>query len=68
MNSNGPGARFTKYLTTILLQIIRQAYSHRYPTITPKLRSTYDGRLIYKTPYEGREVSLTYDSQYGKIV
>jgi len=28
----------------------------------PKLRSTYDGRLIYKTSYEGREAFLRYDS------
>jgi len=31
-------------------------------TIMPKLRSTYDGRLIYKTSYEGREVFLRYYS------
>jgi len=31
-------------------------------TIMPKLRSTYDGRLIYKTSYEGRKAFLRYDS------
>jgi len=30
--------------------------------IMPKLRSTYDGRLIYKTSYEERKVFLRYDS------
>jgi len=30
--------------------------------IMPKLRSTYDGRLIYKTSYEGRKAFLRYDS------
>ena len=27
----------------------------------PQLRSTYDGRLIYKASYEGRKVFLFYD-------
>ena len=40
-----PGAWFTKYLTTILRDL----------TIMPKLRSTYDRRLIHKTSYEGRQ-------------
>jgi len=30
--------------------------------IMPKLRSTYDCRLIYKTSYEERKVFLRYDS------
>ena len=30
-------------------------------TIVPKLRSTYDERLIYKTSYEEREAFLRYD-------
>jgi len=30
--------------------------------IMPKLRSTYDGRLTYKTSYEGRKAFLRYDS------
>ena len=30
--------------------------------ITPKLQLTYDGRLIYKTSYEGCEAFLVYDS------
>ena len=28
----------------------------------PKLRLTYDGRLIYETSYEGRKAFLGYDS------
>ena len=32
-----------------LQNILRQSYD--YLTIIPKLRSTYDGRLIYKTSY-----------------
>jgi len=28
----------------------------------PKLRSTYDGRLIYKTSYEGRKDLCRYDN------
>jgi len=28
----------------------------------PKLRSTYNGRLIYKTSYEGRKDFFRYDS------
>jgi len=33
-----------------------------YLTIMPKLRSSYDGRLIYKTSHEGRKAFLGYDS------
>ena len=43
-----------------LQNILRQSYD--YLTIMPKLRSTYDGRLIYKTSYEGRKALLRYDS------
>jgi len=43
-----------------LQNIIRQSYD--YLTIMPKLRSTYDGRPIYKTSYEGRKAFLRYDS------
>jgi len=43
-----------------LQNILRQSYD--YLTIMPKLRSTYDGRLMYKTSYEGRKVFLGYDS------
>ena len=43
-----------------LQNILRQ--SSDYLTIMPKLRSTYDGRLIYKTSYEGRKAFLRYDS------
>ena len=35
-----------------LQNILRQSYD--YLTIMPKLRSTYDGCLIYKTSYEER--------------
>ena len=31
-------------------------------TIMPKLQSTYDRRLIYKTPYEEHKALLMYDS------
>ena len=41
-----PAARFTKYPTTILWLSHDNAL-----TIMPKLRPTYDGRLIYKTSY-----------------
>ena len=40
--------------------ILRQSYD--YLSIMPKLRSTYDGRLIYKTSYERRKAFLWYDS------
>jgi len=43
-----------------LQNILRQSYD--YLTIMPKLRSTYDERLIYKTSYEGRKAFLRYDS------
>ena len=42
-----------------LQNILRQSYD--YLTIIPKLRSTYDGRLIYKTSYEERKDFLRYD-------
>ena len=48
---SGPGARFTKYLTTIL----RLSYNNAKVT-------TYDGRLFYKTSHEGRKAFLRYDS------
>ena len=43
-----------------LQNILRQSYN--YLTITSKLRSTYDGRLIYKTSYEEHKAFLRYDS------
>jgi len=43
-----------------LQNILRQFYD--YLTIMPKLRSTYDGHVIYKTSYEGRKAFLRYDS------
>jgi len=43
-----------------LQNILRQSYD--YLTIMPKLRSTYDKRLIYKTSYEGRKAFLGYNS------
>ena len=39
---------------------LRQSYD--YLTIMPKLLSTYDGRIIYKTSYEERTAFLRYDS------
>jgi len=47
-----PGARFTKYLTTIL----RLSYDNAEVTID--LRRT---SIVYKTSYEGRKALLTYD-------
>ena len=41
-------------------RFLRQSYD--YLTIIPKLRSTDDGRLDYKTWYEGRKAFLRYDS------
>jgi len=43
-----------------LQNILRQSYD--YLTIMPKLRSTYDGRLIYKTSYEELRAFLRHDS------
>ena len=43
-----------------LQNILRQSYD--YLTIMPKLRSTYDGRLIYKTFYEDRKDFLMCNS------
>jgi len=34
----------------------------KYLTIMPKLQSTYEGRLIYKTSYEERKVFLRFNS------
>jgi len=48
--SVGPGlAKQGPDLQNILQNILRQSYD--YLTIMPKLRSTYDGRLIYRTFY-----------------
>ena len=46
-----------------LQNILRQSYDN------VKVRSTYDGRLIYKTSYEERKVFLRYTIhlQYRKI-
>jgi len=43
-----------------LQNILRQSYD--YLTTMRQLRSTYDGGIIYKTSYEGREAFLGYDS------
>jgi len=43
-----------------LQNISRQSYD--YLTTMPKLQSTYDGRRIYETSYEGRKAILGYDS------
>ena len=51
---------FSKIQGPNLQNIVRQSCDNL--TIMPKLRSTYDGRLIYKTSYEGRKAFLRYDS------
>ena len=43
-----------------LQNILRQSYD--FLTIMPMLRSTYDGRLIYKTSYDGSKAIFRYDS------
>jgi len=43
-----------------LQNILRQSYD--FLTIMQMLRSTYDGRLIYKTSYKGSKAILKYDS------
>jgi len=43
-----------------LQNVLRQSYD--YLTIMPKLRSTYDGRLIYKTSYKEWKTFHRYDS------
>ena len=55
-----PLQRKLGHLGPDLQNILRQSYD--YLTIMPKLRSTYDGRLIYKTSHEGRKAFLRYDS------
>ena len=42
-----------RHLEPDLQNILRQYYD--YLTIMPKLGSTYDGRLIYKTSYHERK-------------
>jgi len=44
-----------------LQNILRQSYD--YLTIMPKLRSTYDGRLIYKTSYNEWKAFHRYDAR-----
>jgi len=59
----GDRVKAVNYKTALgpdLQNILRQSYD--YLTIMSKLRSTYDGRLIYKTSYEVREAFLGYDS------
>jgi len=41
------------------IQIYKISYDNI--TIMPKSRSTYDGRLIYKTSYEAHKAFLGYD-------
>jgi len=50
----------SKTLGPDLQNILRQSYD--YLTIMPKLRSTYDGRLIYRTSYEERKDFLIRNS------
>ena len=54
----GPSAPESSTLTTRLPS--HPSYDNL--TIMPKLRSTYDGRLIYETSYEERRAFLRYDS------
>jgi len=53
-----PRCRLHSYLLEYqgpdLQNILRQSYD--YLTTMPKLRSTYDRRLIHKTSYEGRKL------------
>ena len=48
-----------RYQPPDLQHILLQSYD--YLTIMPKLRSTYDKRLIYRTSYEERKAFLRYD-------
>jgi len=55
---------YTAHLSAVdlgpdLQNILRQSYD--YLTIMPKLRSTYDKRLIYKTSYEELMAFLRHD-------
>ena len=49
-----------RHLGPNIKNILRQSYG--YLTIMPKLRSTYDGRLIYRTSCKGSKAFLRYDS------
>ena len=49
---------FSKIQEPDLQNILRQSYD--YLTIMPKLRSTYDGRLVYKTSHEEHKAFLGY--------
>jgi len=51
-----PGTFFTLCQGPDLRNIERQSCDNL--TIMPKLRSTYDGRLIYKTSYDYRKINL----------
>ena len=44
-----------------LQNILRQSYDYR--TVMQKLRSTYDGRVIYKTSHDEWKAFHTYDSR-----
>jgi len=60
VSANGLGISLGFYQGPDLQNILRQSYD--YLTIMPKLRSTYDERVIYKTSHEGRKAFLRYDS------
>jgi len=69
IRSNVPRATVMRLYTellrrTLVLKCWGPIYkiSYDYLTIMPKLRSTYDGRLIHKTSYEGRKAFLGYSS------
>jgi len=55
----GEEAEIAQKLAPDLQNILRQSYD--YPTIMPKLRPTYNGRIILQTSYEERKAFLRYD-------
>jgi len=56
---NRPPSWIFKKLGLDLQNILRQSYD--YLTIMPKLRLTYDVRLIYQKSFEERKAFLRYD-------
>ena len=58
--SAGVGISLFSNLGPDLQTILRQSYD--YLTIMPKLRSTYDGRLIYRISYKEWKAFYRYDS------
>ena len=54
-----PGRLRWRHQGPDLRNVLRQSYD--YLATMPKLRSTYDGRLIYQTSCEERKAFLRYD-------